>query len=121
MARSCVGGSGRSSPSPTLRRWWCWLAGGRPPLVPLPAIGDSSYYGSIYPAVIVDPLTVREREIARLAARGDPSQQIADRLFLSVRTVNNHLQSAYAKLGVSGRKHLAGALDETGADPPDAH
>ena len=27
------------------------LRGGRPPLVPLPAIGDSSYYGSIYPAV----------------------------------------------------------------------
>ena len=27
------------------------LRGGRPPLVPLPAIGDSSFYGSIYPAV----------------------------------------------------------------------
>ena len=27
------------------------LRGGRPPLVPLPAIADSSYYGSIYPAV----------------------------------------------------------------------
>ena len=70
---------------------------------------------------MVDPLTAREREIASLAAQGDSSQQIADRLFLSVRTVNNHLQSVYAKLGVSGRKHLAGALDETDVDPPAAH
>ena len=56
---------------------------------------------------MVAPLTPRERDIATLAAQGESSQEIADRLFLSVRTVNNHLQNVYAKLGVSGRRQLA--------------
>jgi DNA-binding CsgD family transcriptional regulator len=57
-----------------------------------------------------DDLTTREREVAALAARGLPDQEIADRLFVSVRTVHAHLRSAYAKLGVSGRKDLAEVL-----------
>jgi DNA-binding CsgD family transcriptional regulator len=56
------------------------------------------------------PLSGREREIAMLAAAGIASKDIADRLYLSVRTVNNHLQHAYTKLGVSGRTDLAQAL-----------
>jgi DNA-binding CsgD family transcriptional regulator len=55
-------------------------------------------------------LTPREREIALLAVQGHTSRQIADRLVLSIRTVDNHLQSAYRKLGVSGRGELASAL-----------
>jgi DNA-binding CsgD family transcriptional regulator len=56
------------------------------------------------------PLSAREREIAMLAAAGIASKDIAERLYLSVRTVNNHLQHAYTKLGVSGRADLAQAL-----------
>jgi DNA-binding CsgD family transcriptional regulator len=55
-------------------------------------------------------LTRREREVAGLAAAGASSRQIAARLVVSVRTVDNHLQSAYIKLGVTGRAELAGAL-----------
>ena len=40
-------------------------------------------------------LTPREREIALLAAGGSSSREIAERLVLSVRTVDNHLQNAY--------------------------
>ena len=58
----------------------------------------------------VVPLTPREREIALLAATGGSSKEIADRLFLSVRTVENHLHSAYTKLGVSSRAALREAL-----------
>lgn len=58
----------------------------------------------------VEPLTAREREIALLAARGAASNDIASRLFLSPRTVNNHLQSAYGKLGIRSRSELADAL-----------
>lgn len=54
----------------------------------------------------VDPLTPREREIASLAAQGLSSNEIAQRLFLSPRTVNNHLQSTYTKLGIRGRREL---------------
>jgi DNA-binding CsgD family transcriptional regulator len=62
----------------------------------------------------VEPLTAREREIASLAAGGATSKTIAESLFVSVRTVDNHLQKVYAKLGVSGRGELAAAM--SGAD-----
>jgi DNA-binding CsgD family transcriptional regulator len=58
-------------------------------------------------------LTFREREIALLAAGGLSSRQIADRLVVSVRTVDNHLQHAYRKLGVTSRQDLPEVL--TGA------
>jgi DNA-binding CsgD family transcriptional regulator len=55
-------------------------------------------------------LTRREREVAALAAAGASSRQIADRLVLSVRTVDSHLHSAYTKLGVASRGELAAVL-----------
>ncbi|MEP1124225.1 MAG: LuxR C-terminal-related transcriptional regulator [Ilumatobacter sp.] len=67
---------------------------------------------------VVVPLTKRERDVAMLAATGVQSQEIADRLFLSVRTVSNHLQNIYTKLGVSGRAELASALTSS-VDPVD--
>jgi DNA-binding CsgD family transcriptional regulator len=69
------------------------------------------------PAVEVDdeeavvPLTEREREIATLAAGRLSNREIAERLVVSVRTVENHLARVYAKLGITGRRDLAGALD----------
>jgi DNA-binding CsgD family transcriptional regulator len=59
-------------------------------------------------------LTAREQEVATLAGAGVPSRQIAERLGLSVRTVDNYLGRAYTKLGVSGRTELAGLLDRGG-------
>jgi DNA-binding CsgD family transcriptional regulator len=61
-------------------------------------------------------LSSREREVALLAASGSASKDIAASLGLSVRTVDNHLQNAYRRLGVSSRRQLAGALG--GAEPP---
>lgn len=58
----------------------------------------------------VEPLTDREREIALLAAGGLPSKQIAERLTVSRRTVDNHLQRVFSKLGISRRSDLAEAL-----------
>ncbi|HEU5356897.1 MAG TPA: LuxR C-terminal-related transcriptional regulator [Actinocrinis sp.] len=55
-------------------------------------------------------LTDREREIAGCAADGLSNRQIADRLRLSERTVENHLGRIYGKLGVSGRAQLGAAL-----------
>jgi DNA-binding CsgD family transcriptional regulator/tetratricopeptide (TPR) repeat protein len=56
-------------------------------------------------------LTKREREVAVLAAAGHSSRAIAERMFLSPRTVENHLYHAYIKLGVTDRASLAEALD----------
>jgi len=61
-------------------------------------------------------LTPREREVAAMAASGVPSREIADRLFLSVRTVNNHLQRVYEKLGVTSRRELLASLDRVEGD-----
>jgi DNA-binding CsgD family transcriptional regulator len=55
-------------------------------------------------------LTRREQQVAALAAAGASSRQIADRLVLSVRTVDSHLHSAYTKLGVTSRSELAQVL-----------
>ncbi len=55
-------------------------------------------------------LSARERQIAWLAAAGVPSRAIADKLFLSARTIDNHLHRVYTKLGVNGRGQLAAAL-----------
>ncbi|MFF0143448.1 LuxR C-terminal-related transcriptional regulator [Streptomyces sp. NPDC005227] len=55
----------------------------------------------------VEPLTKREREIALLAASGKTSKAISQHLTLSVRTVDNHLQRIYLKLGVRSRQDLA--------------
>jgi DNA-binding CsgD family transcriptional regulator len=59
-------------------------------------------------------LTPSEREAALLAAAGRSNRDIADRLYLSVRTVENRLQRVYEKLGVTSRRELADAL---GLDP----
>lgn len=66
------------------------------------------------------PLTRREREIALLAAAGTASKDIATTLNLSVRTVDNHLQHAYAKLGVTSRRELADTLSSTQTHPQPA-
>ncbi|MEV4545155.1 helix-turn-helix transcriptional regulator [Micromonospora echinaurantiaca] len=55
-------------------------------------------------------LSEREWQVARLAAAGVSSRAIAERLFLSARTVENHLQRIYSKLGVTGRAELHAAL-----------
>lgn len=54
----------------------------------------------------VEGLTAREREVAALAAAGLPNREIASRLVVSTRTVENHLQHAYRKLGVTTRREL---------------
>lgn len=58
-------------------------------------------------------LTDREREVVELAARGLSNREIAERLYLSVRTVHTHLHRAYAKLGTSDRDQLALVLPPT--------
>ncbi|HEV3123767.1 MAG TPA: AAA family ATPase [Candidatus Dormibacteraeota bacterium] len=54
----------------------------------------------------LDPLSRREREVAELAATGLSSRSVALRLALSERTIENHLQRIYAKLGLHSRAEL---------------
>jgi DNA-binding NarL/FixJ family response regulator len=56
------------------------------------------------------PLTVREREIANLVGAGLSNKEIADRLVVSVRTVEGHLYRACVKLDISNREQLAATI-----------
>jgi DNA-binding CsgD family transcriptional regulator len=60
------------------------------------------------------PLTVREREIANLVAAGLSNRDIADRLTVSVRTVEGHLYRACIKLDISDREELAALIRNSG-------
>jgi DNA-binding NarL/FixJ family response regulator len=74
--------------------------------------------GAVTPAVSAPTelhrLSSRERDVANLAAEGLSSREIADRLYVSVRTVDNHLQRIYAKLGITSRQEITEALGTQG-------
>jgi DNA-binding CsgD family transcriptional regulator len=57
-----------------------------------------------------DALTPSEARIAQMAAEGATNKQIAQDLFVSLRTVETHLTHTYAKLGITARAELAPAL-----------
>ncbi|HTE84706.1 MAG TPA: LuxR C-terminal-related transcriptional regulator [Dehalococcoidia bacterium] len=56
------------------------------------------------------PLSPQELQIAQMAASGLSNREIADRLFLSHRTVGAHLYRVFPKLGIVSRSELARAL-----------
>ncbi len=64
-------------------------------------------------------LTAQEREIAHLAAGGLSNKQIAERLFLSHRTVGAHLHRTFRKLGIASRAGLRDALSRRQTPPED--
>jgi DNA-binding CsgD family transcriptional regulator len=55
-------------------------------------------------------LTARELDVATQVVSGRSSREVAAALYLSARTVDNHLASAYRKLGIGGRDELAAVL-----------
>ncbi|WP_181727356.1 response regulator transcription factor [Streptomyces sp. PT12] len=64
----------------------------------------------------VPHLTEREREVLRLVAKGLTYRQIAERLVISHRTVQNHVQNTLGKLQLHNRAELVRYAIETGLD-----
>jgi DNA-binding NarL/FixJ family response regulator len=61
-------------------------------------------------------LTPAEHRVAELAARGHGNRAIAERLYVTPRTVETHLTHAFAKLDIRSRAELAAALQPAPAD-----
>ncbi|MCB5163513.1 AAA family ATPase [Streptomyces bambusae] len=57
-------------------------------------------------------LSPAEQRVAELVVRGSSSLEVAEKLFLSKRTVDTHLGRIYRKLGIHSRRELAGAIGE---------
>jgi DNA-binding CsgD family transcriptional regulator len=58
----------------------------------------------------LDELTASERRVAQMAAAEMSNKEIAQALFVTVKTVEQHLGRVYRKLDLSSRRQLAGAL-----------
>ena len=54
----------------------------------------------------IESLTPAERQVADLAGAGHSNREIAQRLYVTRRTVETHLTHVFAKLGISGRAEL---------------
>jgi len=65
-------------------------------------------------AGLVEMLTPREMEVLALVAAGDSNQTIADKLFITVRTVKKHVTNILGKLAVSNRTQAAARARELG-------
>jgi len=63
-------------------------------------------------------LSARELDVLRHVAKGDDNDDIAAALFISVRTVERHLQNIYVKLGVQGKSARAAAVAALFTSPP---
>jgi DNA-binding NarL/FixJ family response regulator len=60
------------------------------------------------------PLTEREQQVVRLVAEGATNREIAERLFLSPKTVERHVSNVFRKVGVRNRAELASRLSGHG-------
>jgi DNA-binding CsgD family transcriptional regulator len=63
-------------------------------------------------------VTARELEVAELVAAGASNREIAERLSVSVRTIEGHVYRACVKLGVSDRDGLAAIIRPRGTFGP---
>jgi DNA-binding CsgD family transcriptional regulator len=64
------------------------------------------------------PLTNREREIVRLLSQGLSTRDVAERLTLSLRTVEGHIHRAMTKAGTASRQELVALLSQRADDSP---
>jgi DNA-binding NarL/FixJ family response regulator len=105
LQAGAVGVLSRDATVPELSR--ALMAAGRDEIVLPPSLATRALAalarGEIRPQHQIETLTERERDVIALLAQGLTNKDIAQSLFLSVRTIEAHLRNIYGKLDVSSR------------------
>jgi predicted ATPase/DNA-binding CsgD family transcriptional regulator len=76
------------------------------------ARGEAPAADTAAPRAAAKSLTRREKEVAELVAEGLGNREIAERLYLSKRTVDSHLEHIFTKLGFTSRTQIVGWVRE---------
>ncbi|MFI6862231.1 helix-turn-helix transcriptional regulator [Streptomyces sp. NPDC050421] len=76
-----------------------------------------AHTGTAEPDAFAD-LTPQQQQIVRLAALGLTNREVAEKLFLSPRTVGSHLYRAFPKLGITVRSQLRDVVEAVNAEIP---
>ena len=114
--------AGRAARRSCWRRWRPWTAWARPPPATWCAASSAARASAACPPPLprtrANPagLTDRQLEVLALLADGLTNAEIADRLVVSVRTVDHHVAAILAKLNVSSRREAARAFAASPAD-----
>ncbi len=120
LRAGAIGILSRDASLPELAR--ALIAAGRGEIVLPPALAARALAalarGEVTSDGIAEALTERESDVLALLARGMTNKEIAQTLFLSVRTVEAHLRNIYGKLGVGSRTEAVLWAVQHGA-PPD--
>lgn len=72
------------------------------------AVEPGEEVAASHPGSSADALSAAERRVAKLAAEGMTNREIAQALFVTVKTVEWHLRNTYVKLGIASRRELRG-------------
>jgi len=107
VAAGAVGYLVKSTPGPELRAALVRAAAGEPVFSStLAALVLGEFRRLSKAATGVNPLSEREREVLQLVARGHTYRQIGAELFISEKTVENHVRNILGKLQLSRRQEL---------------
>jgi DNA-binding NarL/FixJ family response regulator len=107
VAAGAVGYLVKSTPGPELRAALLRAAAGEPVFsATLAALVLGEFRRLAKAATGTNPLSEREREVLQLVARGHTYRQIGDQLFISEKTVENHVRNILGKLQLSRRQEL---------------
>ena len=117
VAAGAVGYLVKSTPGPELRRALVRAAAGEPVFSPsLAALVLGEFRRMAKRATGQNPLSEREREVLQLVARGHTYRQVGSELYISEKTVENHVRNILGKLHLSRRQELIRYAVEHGID-----
>jgi len=117
VSAGAVGYLVKSTPGPELRAAIANAANGEPVFSPqLASLLLGEFRRMAKDATGSQPLSEREREVLQLVARGYPYKQVGEKLFISPKTVENHVRNIMGKLHLNRKEELIRYAIEHGVE-----